>query len=83
MKVKLFNSPISIGDLENQIAEWTKDLNPHIYSIKITTIPLHDVYTAPENPLHGKMCNSWIEYIVTISYDTKLIKSNNNKYKNK
>lgn len=62
MKIKIFNSSTSTDDLENQIAEWTKDLNPDIISTNMSTDSLVDFYD------DGKMCNKWIEYSLVIIY---------------
>jgi len=69
MKIKLFNSVTSLDDLENQIAEWTKDLNPKIHDIRLTAESLHDLYGGDHQTMAGKVCNSWIEYMASITYD--------------
>ena len=75
MKVKIFNSAVLTDKLENQIAEWTKDLNPHIYSVNITIHSLHDLFSAEGNPSNGKVCNQWMEYVAVIIYDLNNQKS--------
>ena len=69
MKVKIFTTTISATDLENQIAEWTKDLNPKINSISVNANVMHDYYIDSAPPM---ICNIWHEYIATIIYELSL-----------
>lgn len=69
MKVKIFTTTISATDLENQITEWTKDLNPKINSINVNVNVMHDYYMDSTPPM---ICNTWHEYIATIIYELSL-----------
>ena len=66
MKVKIFSTTVSIADLENQIAEWTKDLKPAIVSVNVNANIMHDYFMDSAPP---RICNQWIEYIATIIYN--------------
>lgn len=68
MKVKIFDSQISTDDLENKIADWTKDLNPKIVSVNVSVMPMRDWYTNRETPT---ICNQWVEYLASIVYEAK------------
>ncbi len=72
MEVKIFSSAESTTDLENQIAEWTKDLNPEIHSVKLESVVLHDYYNAEHQTLAGMMCNHWIEYMAVVIYTSTI-----------
>lgn len=68
MKVKIFSSVVSNDDLENQIAKWTKDLEPKIHDAKLNAISLHDYYGADHQTMAGMICNQWVEYTCVITY---------------
>ncbi len=65
MKVKIFSSITSTDDLENKIANWTKDFNPKIISINTTAQSMCDYYL--EQP--STVCNFWVEYVCSIIYE--------------
>ena len=69
MKVKIFTSIISNDDIENQITEWTEDLNPTIHSVKLDAIVLQDYYGSDHQTMPGKMCNYWTQYTAAITYN--------------
>ncbi|NQU54071.1 MAG: hypothetical protein HQ522_16200 [Bacteroidetes bacterium] len=67
MKIKIISSDISAADLENKVAEWTNELKPKIISVNVNSNVLHDYYIETAPPM---ICNSWIEYICSIVYET-------------
>lgn len=70
MTVKIFTSVVSNDDIENQISEWTKDLNPVIHSVKLDATVLHDYYSADHQTLGGMICNYWTEYTAVLIYES-------------
>lgn len=64
-KIKMFSDTVSILNLENQINEWTKELNIKIVSIDISANVMNDYYMDSAPPM---ICNTWHEYIAIIKY---------------
>ena len=66
MKIKIFEAEISADELENKIANWTKDLSPNIISTNVNVIVMNDYYLDSAPPM---ICNTWYKYICTIVYE--------------
>ena len=62
MKIKIIDSSIAPVDLENKIADWTKDLNPEIISVNVTV----NVITEVDNT--NAFWGSRTEYLAVIVY---------------
>ena len=69
MKLKIFRSTTSNDQVENYIANWTKDLNPIIHDVKITALQLQDYYGADHEFTPNGIRNQWIEYTAVVVYD--------------
>jgi hypothetical protein len=66
MRVKLFDSSVNVADLENKIAEWSKDLNPVIISVNFQIHLIHDYWHNTAPPM---ICNQWHEWTAVIVYE--------------
>ena len=62
MKIKIFNSRISISDLELEINKFIEEENAEVISTTISILPMHDLFH------DGSICNQWEEYTMVLIY---------------
>ena len=62
MKIKIFNSRISISDLELEINKFIEEENAEVISINTSITPMHDLF------YDGNIRNQWEEYTIVLIY---------------
>ena len=62
MKVKIFNSSISIKEIEDEMNKFIEESDVRVMKVFTTFSPMHDLFH------DGSVLNQWVEYTIVLVY---------------